>query len=57
MKNFFIITPTFNDWRSLNKVLHEIDKKVSKMKGKFSVIVINDASTIKPNLKLKRLKN
>ena len=56
MKNFFIITPTFNDWRSLNKVLHEIDKKVSKMKGKFSVIVINDASTIKPSLKLKRLK-
>ena len=56
MKNFFIITPTFNDWRSLNKVLHEIDKKVSKMKGKFSVIVINDASTIKLNLKLKRLK-
>ena len=56
MKNFFIITPTFNDWRSLNKVLHKIDKKVSKMKGKFSVIVINDASTIKPSLKLKRLK-
>ena len=56
MRNFFIITPTFNDWRSLNKVLHEIDKKVSKMKGKFSVIVINDASTIKPDLKLKRLK-
>ena len=56
MKNFFIITPTFNDWRSLNEVLHEIDKKVSKMKGKFSVIVINDASTIKPSLKLKRLK-
>ena len=56
MKNFFIITPTFNDWRSLNEVLYEIDKKVSKMKGKFSVIVINDASTIKPSLKLKRLK-
>ena len=56
MKNFFIITPTFNDWRSLNKVLYEIDKKVSKIKGKFTVIVINDASTIKPSLKLKRLK-
>ena len=56
MRNFFIITPMFNDWRSLNKVLREIDKKVYKMKGKFSVIVINDASTIKPNLKLKRLK-
>ena len=56
MRKFFIITPTFNDWRSLNKVLREIDKKVYKMKGKFSVIVINDASTIKLNLKLKRLK-
>jgi len=56
MKNFFIITPTFNDWRSLNKVLHEIDKRVSKMKGKFNAIIINDASTIKPNLKLKHLK-
>ena len=56
MSNFVILTPTFNDWRSLNKVLREIDKKVYKMKGKFSVIVINDASTIKPYLKLKRLK-
>ena len=56
MNNFFIVTPTFNDWRSLNKVLQEIDKKVYKIKGKFTVIVINDASTIKPNLKIKHLK-
>ena len=56
MNNFFIVTPTFNDWRSLNKLLREIDKKVSKIYGKFGVIVINDASTIKPNLKFKRLK-
>jgi len=56
MNNFFIVTPTFNDWRSLNKLLQEIDNKVSKIYGKFVVIVINDASTIKPNLKLKRLK-
>ena len=56
MRNFFIITPMFNDWRSLNKVLREIDKKVSKMKGKFSVLVINDASTIEPKLNLKNIK-
>ena len=56
MNNFFIVTPTYNDWRSLNRVLQEIDKKISKMEGKFTVIVINDASTIKPNLNLKRLK-
>ena len=34
MNNFFIVTPTFNDWRSLNEVLYEIDKKVSKMNSK-----------------------
>ena len=56
MNNFFILTPTFNDWRSLNRVLQEIDKKVSKIQGKFSVIVVNDASTTKPNLSIKRLK-
>ena len=26
MNNFFIVTPTFNDWRSLNKLLKEIDE-------------------------------
>ena len=56
MNNFFILTPTFNDWRSLNRVLQEIDKKVSKIQGKFSVIVVNDASTTKPNLSIKGFK-
>ena len=56
MRNFIILTPTFNDWRSLNKLLIEIDKNISKIKGKFTMIVIDDASTIKPNLKLKGIK-
>ena len=34
MNNFYIVTPTFNDWRSLNKVLQEIDKKVNKIFSK-----------------------
>ena len=56
MGNFIILTPTFNDWRSLNKLLKEIDKNVSKINGKFTVVTINDASTIKPNLNLQRIK-
>ena len=56
MGNFIILTPTFNDWRSLNKLLREIDKNVSKINGKFIVVIINDASTIKPNLSLRHIK-
>ena len=56
MQNFTIITPTFNDWKSLNKLILEIDKGVKNIKGSFSIIVINDCSTIKPNLRLKKLK-
>ena len=56
MNNFVILIPTFNDWKSLNKLLREIDKNISKYKGKFSVVVVNDASTIKPNLSLRNLK-
>ena len=56
MKDFIILTPTFNDWKSLNKLIVEIDKNISKIRGKFSVLIIDDASTIKPKLKLKNLK-
>ncbi len=57
MQNFTIITPTFNDWKSLNKLILEIDKGIKNIKGNFSIIVINDCSTIKPHLKFKKLKN
>jgi|TARA_Y100000031_G_C8236859_1_gene393692 glycosyltransferase involved in cell wall biosynthesis len=56
MRNLTILTPAFNDRKSLNKLLKQIDKNVYKIKGNFSVFVINDASTIKPNLSLQRLK-
>ena len=55
MNNFVILTPTFNDWRSLSKLLLEIDKNIRGLKGKFNVLIINDASTIKPKLSLKIL--
>ena len=56
MSNFIILTPTFNDWRSLSKLLFEIDKNIIGLKGNFKVLIINDASTIKPKLNLRNIK-
>ena len=56
MNNFIILTPTFNDWRSLSKLLLEIDKNIRDIKGNFRVLIINDASTLEPKLNLKNIK-
>ena len=57
MNNFFILIPSFNDWVSLNKLLFHLNKAVQGVKGEFKVIVVNDCSTEKINLKTKNLKN
>lgn len=56
MANFIILTPTFNDWKSLNKLLSEINKNVSKIKGNFTIVIIDDASTVKSSIKIKKVK-
>jgi polyisoprenyl-phosphate glycosyltransferase len=56
MNNYHIITPVFNDWRSLNKLLKNIDKYFKKFIGKINIIVINDCSTLKPAIEIKKLK-
>ena len=47
MNEFIILTPMFNDWESLKKLIKEIDKGVSSIKGYFKIIIINDCSTKK----------
>ncbi len=56
MNNFIILIPTFNDWRSLNKLLLEVDKNILGFKGNFKVLIINDASTTEPKFNLKNIK-
>ena len=56
MSNFIILTPTFNDWRSLSKLLLKIDENIRGIKGNFKVLIINDASTIEPKLNLRNIK-
>ena len=45
MKRFIILIPLYNDWKSVSKLLEEIDLHTSNWDADVSVIIINDAST------------
>jgi len=46
-----ILIPVYNDWRSVFKLLENINSEVSNLDHDFSVIIVNDASTeTKPEL-------
>ena len=47
MKKFIILIPLFNDWKSVSRLLDEIDLKVNAWKAEVSVLIVNDASTEK----------
>ena len=56
MKNFKILIPCFNDWKSLFKLLDNIDLQIKEINAEFSVLVVNDCSseempTLKTNYK------
>ena len=45
MKNFKILIPCFNDWKSLFKLLDNIDLQIKEINAEFSVLVVNDCSS------------
>ena len=45
MKKFIILIPLYNDWKSVSKLLDEIDLQVNNWEAEVSVIIVNDAST------------
>ena len=47
MNKFIILIPLFNDWKSVSRLLDEIDLKVNTWKAEVSVFIVNDASTEK----------
>ena len=47
MKNFIILIPLYNDWKSVSKLLSEIDLQTNTWEDEVSVIIVNDASTEK----------
>jgi len=45
MKKFIILIPIFNDWKSVFKLLENIDLQIAKWDAEVSVLIVNDAST------------
>tara|TARA_B100000902_G_scaffold242574_1_gene229676 strand:- start:2411 stop:3292 length:882 start_codon:yes stop_codon:yes gene_type:complete len=54
MNSFTIILPVYNDWHSLGVLLKQIEKLLIKTKNKFRLLLINDGSTEKMSLKIKK---
>jgi len=44
MKKFIILIPLYNDWKSVSKLLSEIDLQTNSWDSEISVIIVNDAS-------------
>ena len=56
MAKHIIITPCYNDWKSLNKLVSELDKIKKTFKGTLDIFIINDCSSTKINIKKKNIK-
>ena len=60
MKKFIILIPIYNDWKSVFKLLKNIDLQVADWDAEVSVLIFNDASTEErpiTELNLKKLKS
>ena len=60
MKKFVILISVYNDWKSVFKLIENIDIQISNWEAAVSVIIVNDASTdSKPQteLNLKKIKS
>mgnify|MGYP006133373065 CR=1 FL=1 len=45
--NIIILTPLYNDWNNLNRLLQEINQHTTNMDNNFELVVVNDCSSIK----------
>ena len=47
MKKYIILIPLYNDWKSVLKLLENINIEINNWSAEVSVIIVNDASTEK----------
>ena len=45
MSKIKVLIPIYNDWKSVFKLLEDIDLHVNDLNHEFSVIIVNDCST------------
>jgi len=57
MKKFVILIPIYNDWKSLFKLIEQIDLEIREWNSNVSIFIINDASTEERSLNELTLKN
>ena len=57
MKNFIILTPVYNDWENLNKLLKNINNHAEENNFEFEILVINDCSKLNIKIDFKKTKN
>ena len=65
MKKFIILISVYNDWKSVFKLLENIDLQIADWDAEVSILIVNDASTEKKpkaelnlkNIKLVRVMN
>ena len=60
MKKFIILIPVYNDWKSVFKLLENIDVQIQGWDAEVSVLIVNDASTeerLKTELSFKKIKS
>ena len=55
--NIVILIPIYNDWKSISKLLGDINSNISNLDCKFSIIIVNDASTEESSINNSNLSN
>ena len=45
MKKFIILMPLYNDWKSVSKLVEQIDLQTHNWEAEVSILIVNDAST------------
>lgn len=57
MKVYTILLPVYNDWKNLNRLLSKVNSIAKKNNFKFCILVVNDCSKFKQEIKLKKNNN
>ena len=52
-----ILVPVYNDWKSVSKLIEEINSTISNLNCNFSIMIVNDASTEQQSIYAPNLEN
>ena len=55
MKKIYILIPIYNDWESVSKLINEINYFIKDLNAEFSIIIVNDASSIQQNIDINKI--